>query len=69
MLQFQIDEISSLKLKKDEEDELTAEKKRLSNIEKISENALTAYGALFGDNLSATEISTKLSAVSTILQK
>lgn len=55
MLQFQIDEISSLKLKKDEEDELTAEKKRLSNIEKISENALTAYGALFGDNLSATE--------------
>ena len=55
MLQFQIEEISSLKLKKDEEDELTAEKKRLSNIEKISENALTAYGALFGDNLSATE--------------
>lgn len=55
MLQFQIDEISSLKLKSDEEDELTAEKKRLSNIEKISENALNAYGALFGDNLSAIE--------------
>ena len=55
MLEFQIDEIASLKLKPDEEDELTSEKKRLSNIEKISENALTAYGALFGDNLSAVE--------------
>lgn len=55
MLEFQIDEIASLKLKPDEEDELSAEKKRLSNIEKISENALTAYGALFGDNLSAIE--------------
>jgi len=55
MLQFQIEEISSLKLKPDEEDELTVEKKRLSNIEKITENALTAYGALFGDNISATE--------------
>ena len=55
MLEFQIEEIASLKLKPDEEDELSAEKKRLSNIEKISENALTAYGALFGDNLSAIE--------------
>ncbi len=55
MLQYQIEEISSLKLKPDEEDELTSEKKRLSNIEKISENAMTAYGALFGDNLSAVE--------------
>ena len=55
MLEFQIEEIASLKLKPDEEDELSAEKKRLSNIEKISENALTVYGALFGDNLSAIE--------------
>ena len=55
MLKFQIEEISSLNLKADEEEMLTAEKKKLSNIEKISENALLAYGALFENNLSATE--------------
>lgn len=55
MLRYQIDEISSLKLKPTEEDELTAEKKRLSNIEKISENALTAYGSLFGNSINALD--------------
>ena len=55
MLKFQIDEIASLKLKPDEEDTLTAEKKRLSNIEKIAQNANTAYDLLFASNISATE--------------
>lgn len=55
MLRFQIEEISSLKLKTDEEDELLSEKKRLSNIEKITENAMTAYGVLAANNLSALE--------------
>lgn len=55
MLGFQIEEISSLKLKTDEEDELLSEKKRLSNIEKITENAMTAYGVLAANNLSALE--------------
>ena len=55
MLTYQIEEIAALKLKPDEEEMLTAEKRRLSNIEKIAENALTAYGVLFANNLSATE--------------
>lgn len=55
MLRFQIEEIGALKLKPGEEETLTAEKKRLSNIEKIAENALTAYGVLFANNLSAAE--------------
>ena len=55
MLQFQIEEISSLKLQPCEEDELSAEKKRLSNIEKIAENAMASYGVLFADNASAVE--------------
>ncbi len=55
MLRFQIEEINALKLKPGEEETLSAEKKRLSNIEKIAENALTAYGVLFANNLSAAE--------------
>lgn len=55
MLRYQIEEISSLKLKPGEEDELTAEKKRLANAEKIAENAMTAYGVLMANNLSAIE--------------
>lgn len=55
MLRFQIEEIRALKLKPGEEETLTAEKKRLANIEKIAENAHTAYGVLFANNLSAAE--------------
>ncbi len=55
MLRFQIEDIRALKLKPGEEETLTAEKKRLANIEKIAENAHTAYGVLFANNLSAAE--------------
>ncbi len=55
MLRYQIEEIKAVSPKAGEEETLTAEKKRLSNIEKIAENALTAYGVLFANNLSAAE--------------
>lgn len=55
ILKFQIEEISSLKLKPDEEDKLNSEKKRLANKEKISENANLAYAELFSGNQSAVE--------------
>lgn len=67
MLKFQIEEISSLKLKNGEEEELAAEKKKLANIEKITENASNAYGALFADNSSAIEnVDRALSHLSTL---
>lgn len=67
MLKFQIEEISSLKLKNGEEEELASEKKKLSNIEKITENASNAYGALFANNLSAIEnVDRALSHISTL---
>ncbi len=55
ILKFQIEEIASLKLKPDEEDKLFAEKKRLTNKEKISDNANLAYAELFAGNQSAVE--------------
>ncbi len=53
MLKFQIEEISALKLKPDEEDALLSEKKRLSNLEKVYESASGAYSALYGDGINA----------------
>lgn len=55
MLRFQIEEIKTINPKSGEDESLASEKKRLSNIEKITENALTAYGVLFANNLSAAE--------------
>lgn len=55
MLRFQIEEIKTVDPKSGEDESLASEKKRLSNIEKITENALTAYGVLFANNLSAAE--------------
>ena len=49
MLKFQINDIASLKLKPGEEDKLLAEKKKLTNIEKISRNASVVYDMLYGD--------------------
>ncbi len=61
-LRYQIGEIAAMKLKPDEEDKLLEEKKKLSNREKITENALGAYTALSDGALSATEqIDTALS--------
>lgn len=55
MLKFQIDEISAAKLKSGEEDALESEKKRLSNIEKIADNAANVYMLLFDSGTSAVE--------------
>ncbi len=48
MLSFQIKDISSLKLKDGEEEQLISEKKRLTNIEKISRNSKEVYESLYG---------------------
>ena len=53
MLKFQIEEISALKLKPDEEEALLSEKKKLSNLEKVCESASGAYSALYGDGINA----------------
>ncbi|MBE6681799.1 MAG: DNA repair protein RecN [Ruminococcaceae bacterium] len=50
MLKFQINDISLLKLKKGEEDELIEEKKKLLNIEKLAKNATIVSESLFGSN-------------------
>ncbi len=57
MLEFQVTHISSLKLKPGEEKKLTDEKKRLSNLEKISRNANIVYDSLYssGSSTSACE--------------
>lgn len=55
ILKFQIDEIKKAKLKKGEEEELTFEKNKIRNVEKISKNVNTAYDALYGGNGSVTE--------------
>ncbi len=48
MLSFQIKDISSLKLKDGEEEKLISEKKRLTNIEKISRSSKEVYESLYG---------------------
>lgn len=50
VLDFQISEIVSAKLKNGEEEELLAEKKRLANAEKLSEILYGAKEALIGEN-------------------
>jgi len=55
MLKFQIDEISTAKLKPSEEEKLIIEKKRINNLEKIALNVSTAYEALYRGNKSVTE--------------
>ncbi len=50
VLQFQINDISSLKLKIGEEEKLTQQKKHLANIEKISRNANIVYDSLYGSD-------------------
>ena len=50
MLTYQIKEISSLKLKPGEEEELLSERKRIANIEKISRNSQIVYESLYGNS-------------------
>ncbi len=54
MLKFQINDITSMKLKSGEEEQLTDEKKRLLNIEKITTNSNIVYESLTGSG--ATEL-------------
>lgn len=48
MLKFQINDISSLKLKDGEEEKLTEEKKKLLNIEKLAKNSSIVSDSLYG---------------------
>lgn len=50
ILKFQINDISSLKLKLGEDQTLESERKRLSNIEKISTSAKIVYESLYGES-------------------
>lgn len=50
ILKFQINDISTLKLKPGEDDALESERKRLSNIEKISTSAKIVYESLYGES-------------------
>ncbi len=54
VLQFQINDISSLKLKVGEEEKLLQRKKHLANIEKISRNANIVYDSLYGSEASSS---------------
>lgn len=49
MLEFQLSEINSVKLKNGEEDSLVLERNRLANIEKIEEKVNFAYKALYSN--------------------
>jgi len=55
MLKFQINDISSLKLKQGEEEQLTEEKKKLLNIEKLAKNATIVSDSLYGTGASACD--------------
>lgn len=55
MLKFQINDISSLKLKEGEEEKLTEEKNRLLNIEKIARNSSVVSEMLYGAGACAAE--------------
>ena len=50
MLKFQISDISALKLKIGEEEELLEEKKKLLNIEKLAKNSAIVSDSLYGSN-------------------
>ena len=50
MLKFQINDISSLKLKAGEEEQLQEEKKKLLNIEKIAKNSTIVSESLYGSS-------------------
>ena len=55
MLKFQINDISSMKLKIGEEEKLTEEKNRLLNIEKITRNSTIVTDSLYGSGIGATD--------------
>ncbi len=55
MLKFQINDISALKLKPGEEEQLSEEKKKLLNIEKLAKNAAIVSGSLYGTGASACD--------------
>ncbi|MBR5307324.1 MAG: DNA repair protein RecN [Clostridia bacterium] len=55
ILKFQTDEIKKAKLKNGEEEDLTFEKNKIRNVEKISKSVNTAYDSLYGGNGSVTE--------------
>lgn len=55
MLEYQIKDIKSAKLKSNEETDLFDEKRRLKNYEKIAVGAGTVYSKLYGDGSSAAE--------------
>jgi len=55
MLKFQINDISSLKLKSGEEEKLTEDKKRLLNIEKLAKNSAIVSDSLYGSGVSACD--------------
>ncbi len=55
MLRFQINDISSLKLKSGEEEKLTEDKKRLLNIEKLAKNSAIVSDSLYGSGVSACD--------------
>jgi DNA repair protein RecN (Recombination protein N) len=50
LYRFQIDEISSAKLKEGEDEALAEEKSKLANAEKLSQNASEAYDMLYSTN-------------------
>ncbi len=55
MLKFQINDISALKLKSGEEEQLSEEKKKLLNIEKLAKNAVIVSDSLYGAGSSACD--------------
>ncbi len=55
MLKFQINDISSLKLKEGEEEKLLEEKKKLLNIEKLAKNSAIVSESLYGAGSSACD--------------
>jgi len=64
ILKFQADEIKKAKLKKGEEEDLTFERNKIRNVEKIQKSVNTAYNSLYADSGSVTEkIDKALSAV------
>ncbi len=67
ILKFQVEEIKKAKLRIGEDEDLTTEKNKIRNIEKISKNINLSYGALYGDGASAYEkIDKAVSAVKAV---
>ena len=64
LLEYQVRELKQAKIRPGEEAELTAEHALLANSEKVTENAHEAYGALYGNDLSAmAQLKTSMQAV------